>query len=126
MIAQRRRAPGDAVDPDPLATGRPGGAGADDRELQGVTAEMALDPRQVGPPADELAVGRGPVAATPGEQDDRFEEARLPGRVRAPDELRSGAEGGVEGGVPAQVAQADGVEQDPPQEVVRTGITTWT
>ena len=66
------------------------------------------------------------MAAAPGEQDDRLEETGLPGRVRAPDELWSGAEGGVEGGVPAQVAQADGVEQDPPQEVVRTGITTWT
>ena len=66
------------------------------------------------------------MAAPPGQEHDRLEEARLAGRVRAPHELWSGAEGGVEGGVPAQVAQADGVEQDPPQEVVRTGITTWT
>ena len=51
------------------------------------------------------------MAPAPGQQHDRLEEAGLAGRVRAPDELWAGAEGDVEGGVPAEVEQADGVEQ---------------
>jgi len=66
------------------------------------------------------------MAPAPGQQDDGFEQAGLAGGVGAPDELRSGSERGVQRGVAAQISQADGVEQDPPQEVVRTGITTWT
>jgi hypothetical protein len=77
------------------------------------------------------------MAATPGEQDDRLEEARLAGGVRTEDQLRAGLEDGVERGVPAKVADGEapqdrGVGVRPGggvgvrQEVVRTGITTWT
>ena len=91
-----------------------------------VAAEATFDAGEVRAPADQLAVRRGPVASAPREQHDRLEQAGLAGRVGPPDELRPGAERGIERGVPAQVAQADGVEQVPPQEVVRTGITTCT
>ena len=70
-------------------------------------SESALDPGQVAAPADQLAVGRRPVRAAPGQQDDRLEQARLAGRVRAPDELRAGAERRVERRVAPQVEQAD-------------------
>ena len=72
------------------------------------------------------------MRATPREQDDRLEEARLASRVGTPDELRTGPEVDVEGRVATQVAQDDRLEQTdpgprtrPPQEVVRTGMTTW-
>ena len=54
---------------------------------------------------------RRPVGATPGEQDDRLEQARLAGRVGPPDELRSGPEVGVEARVAAQIAELDRLEQ---------------
>ena len=135
---QRAHAPADAVDPDPLAPGAAVGAGPDDRDLDGVRAEAALDPREVALPADQLAVGRRPVRAPPGQEHDRLEEAGLAGRVGAPDQLRPGPEGGLEGFVPPEIEQADRVEQGrrgpvrpvrPPvvgYEVVRTGMTTWT
>lgn len=89
------------------------------------------------------------MGSTPGQHDDRFEQARLAGRVGAHDELRTGAEGSVQGGIPPEVEDVEGGQQsepapvpavDPPtaeatpllaigrrtQEVVRTGITTWT
>ena len=65
-------------------------------------------------PADQLAVGRRPVRAAPGQQDHRLEEARLAGRVRAPDEVRSGAERRVERRVAPEVEQVDGLEQGRP------------
>ena len=73
------------------------------------------------------------MRATPGQQHDRLEQAGLAGRIGPPDELRAGSEVGVEGRVAAQVAELDRLEQTdtraavtrPPQEVVRTGMTTW-
>jgi hypothetical protein len=78
------------------------------------------------------------MRAAPRQQDDRLEQAGLAGSVGAVDQLRPGLELGVEGRVPAEVADRDpaqdrrvdgralgawgGVRQD----VVRTGITTWT
>ena len=96
----------------------------------------ALDPRHVGGPADQLAVRRGPVRAAPGEQDDRLEQARLAGGVRSPDQLRPGPERDLERVVATEVrarsqhgmrrarptARPDAILQD----VVRTGMTTWT
>ena len=109
-----------------------------------------LDAGQLLAPADELAVGGRAMGSAPGREDDRLEQAGLARGVRAPDELRAGREDGVEVRVAAQVADRqpeqdgcgapalavdldgarrrvrgrcpEGVRQD----VVRTGITTWT
>ena len=135
---QRAHAAAHAVDPDPLAPGAAVGAGPDDRDLDGVRAQAALDPGEVALPADQLAVGRRPVRAPPREQHDRLEEARLARRVGTPDQLGPRPEGGLEGVVAPEIEQADRVEQGrrgpvrpvrPPvvgYEVVRTGMTTWT
>ena len=90
------------------------------------------------------------MRAAPGQQDDRLEEARLACRVGPPDQLRAGFEHGVERRVAAQVADGDAPQDRGVgnrrragvravrrgggrvaravvrQEVVRTGITTWT
>ena len=66
--------------------------GPDDRDLDRVGPDHALDPGEVRPPADQLGVGVRPVRAAPGEQDDRLEQAGLAGRVRAPDEVGARAE----------------------------------
>src|SRR4029077_16162707 len=97
-------------------------------------------PGEVGPPPDELAVRARPVRPAPGQQDHGFEEARLAGRVGAPHDVRARSERRVERGVAPEVEQVDGLEQgrpdpasgrdrppvQPGQEVVRTGMTTWT
>src|SRR4029077_10495682 len=90
------RASPQAIDPDALATSGPSRACAHDRDLDRVGSDDALDPREVGPPADELTVPAGPGGAAPGEQAHRLEQARLAGRVRAPDEVWPGPERGVE------------------------------
>jgi hypothetical protein len=139
MLGESARAATDPVhaDPFPRASGAGNGCpGADERDLELVARGSADDPGQVGAPADELRVGRRPVGSAPGEQDDRLEQARLAGRVRAPDELRAVAERDIELGVTAEVAQRELCEGDPGrrrryrgtgpgQEVVRTGMTTW-
>src|SRR5690349_13564482 len=75
------------------------------------------------------------MGGAPGEQDDALEQARLAGRVGPPDELRAGRQLDVERAVPAEVGQQQPLEQRRggrrgcgrrDQEVVRTGITTWT
>ena len=66
-------------------------------------ADVALDPGQVGAPADQLAVGRGPVRAAPAEQGDGLEQARLAGRVGPDDEVGAGLERRLERRVAAQV-----------------------
>ncbi len=142
--AQGRRAPGNAVHADPFpgaARGR-----ADKHHLDRVALLRAgagppdarLHPRQLGAPAHKLAVGARAVGVAPGQQDDGLEQARLAGRVGTVDELGARPEGDVEGGVAAQIADRDpaqdrrlrgrpsGVEAGVRQEVVRTGITTWT
>jgi hypothetical protein len=68
--------------------------------------DVALRPPDVAAPADDFGVGRRPLGAARGEQDDGFEERGLAGRVRAPDELRTCPEGRVEAGVAADVAEA--------------------
>ena len=90
--AEARRPPAEAVDPDPLAARRTRRAGAHDRDLERVRSDAPLDAGEVRAPADQLAVGAGPVRAAPGQQDDRLEQARLAGRVRAPDQVRPGPE----------------------------------
>jgi len=140
---QRASTPGDAVHPDAFAgtaAGRP-----DQGDLDRVallrsrfrTAHARLDTRQLLPPADDLALGRRAVAAAPGQQDDRLEQARLACGVGTPDELRAWFEDGVDRGIPAKIADGDtpqdrGVGRGAGeaglqvrQEVVRTGITTW-
>src|SRR5215218_1051765 len=148
--AEAGRTPRDAVHPDPLACAA--GRGPHERDLHRVpslgrrisTAHPRLDPCQLLAPADELALGRRAMAATPREEHDRLEEARLAGGVGAPHELWPWLEHGIERRVSAQVpdgkpaedrrvgrrrpgavveqALRDALRQD----VVRTGITTCT
>src|SRR5439155_7179686 len=89
---QTRCPAAEAVDPDPLPAGRPAAAGPDDGDLDDVGPDGAFDTGQVGRPADELAVGGGPVGVTPGQQHHRLEEARLAGRIGTPDEMRARTE----------------------------------
>ena len=143
------RAARDAVDADPL----PGaaGAGPDERDLDGSRAsagspaDAGLDPGELLAPADELALRGRAVRAAPGEEDDRLEEARLAGGVRAPHELRArarrprrargspagrGSRGRAGSGrrTPTRGARRTGARVRDPlrQDVVRTGITTCT
>ena len=132
----------DAVDPDPLAAGRSRSAPARTmRDLDASSAPTRPSIRaSVGAPADELAVGVVRCERPQRQQHDRLEQARLAGGVRAPDELRARAEGGVERRVAAEVEQAErlehgssvrgarraGLRDGGRQDVVRTGITTWT
>jgi hypothetical protein len=51
------------------------------------------------------------MRASPAEQRDRLEQARLAGRIGPVDQVRAGAEGGVERGVPAKIERGDRVEQ---------------
>jgi hypothetical protein len=65
------------------------------------------------------------MRSPPRKEDDRLEEARLAGGVRAPDEVRPGAEFDLERGISTEVENSDRAEQsDRRYEVVRTGITT--
>ncbi len=78
------------------------------------------------------------MRATPGKQDDRFEQACLARRVGAPHELWAVVEQRVERRVAAQVVDGQGPEDRGVrplvsgrgrrfrQDVVRTGITTCT
>jgi hypothetical protein len=78
------------------------------------------------------------MGAAPCEQDDPLEERRLARGVRADDQLRTGAELGLERVVRAetgdgQAAEEVGLVGRPVdgeclrrQEVVRSGMTTWT
>jgi len=75
---------------------------------------MTLDPGEVRAPADQLAVGRGAMRPTPGQQDDPLEQAGLARGIRTDDELRTGPEGRLQRGVSAEVEQADGIEQGLP------------
>lgn len=72
------------------------------------------------------------MGSSPGQQDDGLEQAGLARRIGPPDQLWPGPEVDLEQRVAAQVADGEGLEQDrlpgwarPPQEVVRTGMTTW-
>ena len=88
----------DAVHADPLA-GAAAGASARARPRRrrassgGASGrpDPRLDAGQLPAPADELALGARAVRAAPGQQDDRLEQARLAGRVGAPDQLRARA-----------------------------------
>ena len=141
----------DAVHADPLAgaTGRR----PDERDLdrvavlgrRGSPADASLDPGKLLAPPDELALGGRAMAAAPGEEHDRLEEARLARGVGPPDELRAGLEHGVERPVAAEVADGEPAQDRRVgdrrrrcrvvdqalrdalrQDVVRTGITTCT
>ena len=100
----------------------------DDAHLDDVATEAALDPRHVGGPADQLAVRRGPVRATPGDQGDGFEEARLARGVRSPDQLRPGP------GTRPRASDSPGSRRGAgdraatpiPLRRGSTGMTTWT
>ena len=89
--------------------------GLHERDLEGVAilgrrsrpTHPRLNAGQLTAPAHELAVGARPVRATPGQQDDGLEQARLAGRVGAPHQLRAGVEHGVERRVRAQVADGE-------------------
>ena len=120
--------PSHPVHPDPLASAPAVRARSSDRDFQDVSPDVPLHPGQVRPPADQLAIGRGPVRAAPTKQRDRFEQARLAGRIGSPDEMRPGPERRLQRHVPAQVLCRDGVQQSSAlrfgYEVVRTGITT--
>ena len=95
--AEGAGAAADAVDPDPLAAAAAVGPRALDGDLQDLVVDVALDAGQVGAPADELAVGRGPVGSSPAQQGDGLEEAGLAGRVGPDDEVGSRLEVGLAG-----------------------------
>ena len=109
------RAAADAVDPDPLAaagrrrpgSGRPRSCPGRDRrrDRRSRAGRRPRSGRGPSPQRTSSRVGRRPVRAAPGEQDDRLEQARLAGGVRPPDELRPGPERGLERRVAAQVAR---------------------
>jgi hypothetical protein len=63
------------------------------------------------PPADQLTVGGGPVGAPPAEQRDGFQQARLAGGVRSPDQVRARRERDLEPGVSAQVEGRERIER---------------
>ena len=130
---------GNPVDADPLALA---GAVGHQRNLEGRVLghrDVAFHAGKRPAPADHLGVRRRSMRAPPGQQHDRLEQARLAGRVGAPDELRPRPERGLERGIAPEVGEAQGVEQrgvpgrDPAfvgdgdrQDAVRTGMTTWT
>jgi hypothetical protein len=64
------------------------------------------------------------MRATPAEQGDRLEQARLAGRIGPDDKVSAGPERRIEIVVAAQVRRAETIERG--QDVVRTGMTTWT
>jgi hypothetical protein len=132
---EARRPAGDPVHPDPLPRAAATHARAAERDLDRLRPGPALDAGDVGAPPDQLRVGRRPVGSAPGEQHDRLEEARLAGGVRPHDEVRSRAEGELGRAVAAEVLDRDRVEHrgilwpggaGHRQDVVRSGITTWT
>lgn len=108
--SEARGAPSDAVDPDALAAAAAVGPGALDGDLEDVAPDVTLDPGQVSSPADELTVGGRPVAASPAEQGDPLEQARLAGGIGTPDQLGAGTEGGIECRVAAEVEDRKRVE----------------
>jgi len=111
VLRQRGRPPGDAVDADPLpATARRGrGSRPDEDDLDGRLAvgQTTLDPGDVGAPADELDVGRGPMRMARGKDDDRLDEAGLAGGVGSPDELWTGSERRDEAAVSPEVREPE-------------------
>ncbi len=121
---ERRRPTRDPVDADPLPTTT--GALADERDLDGrgrrgrvvaiptaVANDHSLDAGDRRAPPDDLGIRRRPVRPSPGEQDDRLEQAGLASGVRTVDELRAAAERRLELGVTADVAEGEGAEQRP-------------
>ncbi len=107
----------------------------------------AVDPHEVGAPADQLGVRRGAVRPPQRQQDDGLEQRRLAGRVRTPDQLRPGPELEVERGVAPEIPDRQGSKErrrpatgsrpdlapesvardlSATYEVVLTGMTTWT
>jgi hypothetical protein len=96
VASEAAGAPPEAVDADPLATAAPVRAGAGDRDFQDVGTDPALDAGEVAAPADQLTIGRRAMRATPAEQRDRLEQARLAGCIGAVDQVRAGSERGVE------------------------------
>jgi hypothetical protein len=64
------------------------------------------------------------MRATPAEQGDGLQKARLAGRIGPDDEVGAGAERRVEVAVAAQIRRTESIERG--QDVVRTGMTTWT
>jgi hypothetical protein len=103
------RPPRDAVDPDPLSTAGRGLAYQRDLDRRGMDGARrvcngAFDAGEVCTPPNQLRVGRRAVRAAPGEENDRFQQAGLAGRIRPPDQLWPGTEGRLERAVPADVA----------------------
>jgi hypothetical protein len=72
-----------------------------------VVADAALDPCEVGAPADQLTVGGGSMRSAPGEQDHGLEERGLARGVRAPDDVRPGPEPRLQRGIASEVEEAD-------------------
>jgi hypothetical protein len=64
------------------------------------------------------------MRAAPAEQSDGLEQAGLAGRIRPDDEMGARTERRVEVVVAAKIRRAQRVERG--QDVVRTGMTTWT
>ena len=128
----------DPVDPDPLSS--PGGTVPEqhDVKLERVEAgQLAarVDPREPGAPADQLAVHLGSVGRAARTDDKGLEQARLAGRVRAPDEVGARPERRRQRRVAAEVGHRDrGAHGDrggrssgrrvAVYDVVRTGMTT--
>ena len=110
---ERGRPPRHAVDPDPLAAA--GRALPDERDVEvrgaAVAVAPALDAGERRPQRIISASLGGPVRGAAGQEDDRLEEARLAGRVRAPDELRARPERRLERVVGAEAGQAERGEQ---------------
>ena len=81
----------------------------DEDDLDGRLAvgQTALDPGDVGAPADELDVGRGPMRMARGKDDDRLDEAGLTGGVGSPDELWTGSERRDEAAVSPEVREPE-------------------
>ena len=105
------RPPPEPIDPDPLPAGCPGRTGSDDRDLERLPTDEALDPGQIRPPSDQLAIGSRSMRPAPGEEHHRLQQARLARRIRTPDDVRARAERRIEGRVAPEVEQADGLEQ---------------
>jgi hypothetical protein len=89
-------------------------AGPHQGDLDRLVTSAALDPRKVGAPADDLAVGAGPVGAAPRQQDDGLDQTRLAGRIRTGNEMRPWSERRVKRGVSPEVADRDRIKHREP------------
>ena len=91
-----------------------GTPGANQGHINLIAANGTLGPGDVRSPANQIRVRAGSMGVAPGEQDDPFEEARLAGGVRAPEQLWAGPEPGVELRVASKGGEANGRKRGGP------------